>query len=306
MGGLLWIPVSLFAGITQLWRNGLQADLTERIGTVGATQVRFLYGFPFALVFLGIAAWLGGRAPALADSGQALWIVGGAIAQIGATALMLLAMRMRSFALGYVYIKTEPVLIALAGTFLLGDHLSPLGWAGILLATCGVVLAALKGRSLGFLLEEVRPALAGIGSGALFGLSAVLFRGAILQSPQPGFVLNALTVLCATLAVQSALLFAYLLIFDRPALTGSLAAWRRSFGAGGLGALSSAAWFIAFAMTAAANVRTVGLIEMPAAALLNRRISGEPLRRSEWLALVLVIVGVGLVLQQAIVAHSTG
>ena len=49
---LLWIPATLAAAIAQTARNATQRQLTQTIGTVGATQVRFLYGFPFALLFL--------------------------------------------------------------------------------------------------------------------------------------------------------------------------------------------------------------------------------------------------------------
>ena len=33
-------------------RNATQRELTATLGTAGATHVRFLFGFPFALVFL--------------------------------------------------------------------------------------------------------------------------------------------------------------------------------------------------------------------------------------------------------------
>jgi hypothetical protein len=49
---LLWIPATLAAAAAQTARNATQRRLTETIGTAGATQVRFLYGFPFALLFL--------------------------------------------------------------------------------------------------------------------------------------------------------------------------------------------------------------------------------------------------------------
>ena len=50
---LLWIPATLTAAAAQTARNATQRRLTETLGTVGATQVRFLYGFPFALLSLG-------------------------------------------------------------------------------------------------------------------------------------------------------------------------------------------------------------------------------------------------------------
>ena len=39
----LWIPVTLAAAVAQTGRNATQRGLTERLGTMGATNVRFLY-----------------------------------------------------------------------------------------------------------------------------------------------------------------------------------------------------------------------------------------------------------------------
>ena len=48
---LLWIPFTLLAAAGQTARNAMQRELTATLGTVGATHVRFLFGFPFALRF---------------------------------------------------------------------------------------------------------------------------------------------------------------------------------------------------------------------------------------------------------------
>ena len=48
----LWMIATLIAAAAQTARNAMQQSLTATIGTIGATLVRFLYGFPFALVFL--------------------------------------------------------------------------------------------------------------------------------------------------------------------------------------------------------------------------------------------------------------
>ena len=49
---MIWVVATLLASAGQVARNAMQRQLTEKIGTVGATQVRFLYDFPFALLFL--------------------------------------------------------------------------------------------------------------------------------------------------------------------------------------------------------------------------------------------------------------
>ena len=48
----LWAAFTIVAAAAQTVRNATQRGLTTRLGTVGATHVRFLFGFPFALIFL--------------------------------------------------------------------------------------------------------------------------------------------------------------------------------------------------------------------------------------------------------------
>lgn len=304
MTSLLWIPFTLFASATQVWRNRLQSDLIATIGTWGATQVRFVYGVPFVLIMLAAACWWAGAVPQLPGREQAAWVVGGALAQIVATALMLVAMRMHSFAVAYTYIKTEPVLIAFGGTLILGDHLTPLAWLGIGLATLGVIVSTLRRGAASESMFEWRPAVAGVASGALFGFAAICFRGGILagKAVDPGQAVGLVAPiynLTLTLILQSVILLIFMAVFDRRGLVGSFAEWRRSFGTGLLGASSSARLFVAFALTPAANVRTLALIEMPAAALMEQ-FAGRPLRQGEWIAMALVIIGVALMLRQAL------
>src|SRR5262249_40647948 len=55
-GGMswLWAVFTVAASGGQVARNAMQKELTATLGTVGATQVRFLFGLPFALAFLAI------------------------------------------------------------------------------------------------------------------------------------------------------------------------------------------------------------------------------------------------------------
>ena len=48
----LWAVFTVIAAFAQTLRNAMQRELTASLGTVGATHVRFLFGFPFAVVFL--------------------------------------------------------------------------------------------------------------------------------------------------------------------------------------------------------------------------------------------------------------
>src|SRR3979490_266196 len=121
----LWIVFTVLAAAGQTVRNAMQRDLTASLGTVGATHVRFLFGFPFALLFLAGVMAVTGAAWPRPDLSYIPWLLAGGLAQIAATALMLAAMGERSFVVTIAYIKTEPVQVAIFGLIFLGDHVTP-------------------------------------------------------------------------------------------------------------------------------------------------------------------------------------
>jgi drug/metabolite transporter (DMT)-like permease len=291
---LLWVPVTLGAALAQVLRNGAQAGLTRKIGTLGATQVRFVFGFPFALAFLAFArVGLGEALPAI-PMVALQWCALGAVSQIAATALMLLVMRDRAFGVAYAYIKTEPVLVAAFAAVILHEMLPTASVIAVVIVTAGVVVSAVRPGDFAALFAEGRPALTGVAAGALFGLSAVAFRGAIESVPQGSFIIRSLVMLAISLGMQTALLGAWLGLCDRAAFLGSVREWRDSLFAGFLGALASAGWFTAFSLTAAANVRTLALVEIPAAALVSYRVSGRHLLPHEIVGFLLIAAGVAL------------
>src|SRR3954447_12841398 len=198
----LWALFTIIAAASQTVRNATQRGLTATLGTVGATHVRFLFGLPFGLLFLAGVMLSTGESlprPPLAFWG---WVLDGAVAQIAATALMLAAMSDRSFVVVYAFIKTEPVQVALFGLILLGDTVTPLMAIAIVVATCGVVLAGLRPGAAGGL----RPTLLGLGSAAMFGLSATGYRGAILSLDLTNYLMAATFTMTVGLMVQVMLL----------------------------------------------------------------------------------------------------
>ncbi len=258
--GLLWIPFTLLAAACQTARNAMQRELTTKLGTVGATHVRFLFGFPFALVFLaGVFMATGLPMPVLPWMFWP-WAVVGAGAQILATALMLATMNDRSFVVTIAYIKTEAIQAAIFGLIFLGDPLTIGMVVAILIATAGVVTMSLKGK--GAIEGGYRPVALGLFSGAAFAISAVGYRGAILSLELPSFLLAATLTLAIGLILQAGLLTLYLALRDRAVLTAIARAWRPSLFAGFMGATASEFWFLAFALTSVANVRTLALVEV--------------------------------------------
>ena len=296
---MTWVLATLIAAAAQTARNATQNGLTRAIGTVGATQVRFLFGLPFAVLFLSLTTLATGDPVPTIPLRSLGFTALGAVAQIGATALMLAVMKSQSFAITTAWIKTEPILVALIAAVILGDPLTWPALAAIVLATSGVVLMSLTPGTGARLWQETTPAAMGLVAGALFGLAAIGFRGAILALPTGGFPVRSSTILVLGLALQCAILLIWMALFDRAAIRASIAVWPRSLGAGFLGAFASQFWFIGFALTSAANVRTLALVELVFASAVSRMWFQQPLSGRQVLGMAIILAGVGLLLQTA-------
>lgn len=291
----LWIVFTLVAAASQTVRNVLQRELTGTLGTLGATHVRFLFGLPFAIVFLAIVLMVSGRPPVIPDLKALAWTVVGALTQIAATALMLAAMQSRSIVVVTAYIKTEPVLVAIFGLALLGDPLTLTLASAILIATAGVLLMTWPKKAAGEIFSP-RPTILGLSAAGLFGLSAVGFRGAITSLGSGNYIVDATTILVTGLTLQTVVMTAWLFYRDRAALRAVFAAWRQSLPAGFAGAFASQAWFLAFALESAARVRTLALVEIFFAQLLAGQLLKQKAGLMEWLGIACVALGVGLLL----------
>lgn len=296
-----WIPIVVAAAAAQTVRNAAQRQLTRSSGALPATLSRFLFGLPFALLALALV-WATAPADAARPQARAdylAWIAFAAVCQLAATACLLVAMRERNFIVGVTWSKTDVLQSALFAALFLAEWPTALVVVAMLIATVGVVLLSRppgpaaepgspRGRALWF----------GLASGALLALTAVGQRGAALTQPQvPAWWLGIWGVVWAQ-SIQSALLGSYLAWRDRAGLRALRADLRTSLLAGGMGALASAGWFTAFALRGAADVRTLGLVEVVFSLIVSRQLLAERLTRREWLGLALVVLGVGLVCMQ--------
>ena len=291
---MLWAVFTLIAAAAQTARNAMQRELTTTLGTVGATHVRFLFGFPFALIFLAAVLYATGLSLPNPPLAFWPWVLDGALAQIAATALMLAAMGERSFVVAIAYIKTEPVQVALFGLIFLHDALTPSLAAAVIIATVGVIVMSLKPGAGSAM--SMRPTVYGLVGGTMFALSAIGYRGAILSLQLPNFVLAATFTLAVGLVLQATLLSAYLAVRDIEVLRAIMRAWKPSLLAGFMGAFASQFWFLAFAIATAASVRTLALVEVLMAQAVSKFVFKQPTTPREIVGIVLVVAGVVLLL----------
>jgi drug/metabolite transporter (DMT)-like permease len=287
----LWIPVTIWAAFAQTVRNAAQRHLTAELGTLGATLVRFLYGAPFAALWLFAVAEVGGAALPGWNLRFGSWVLLGSVAQIAATALLLRTMQERNFALAVAYSKTEVLQVAIFGLAFLGDPITPASALAIAAGTAGVFLLSPGWRTA----WTSRTAALGLACGALFALSAVGYRGATLSLAGAPFVMAAAYTLLAAQLLQSFLLGGWLIAREAAVVVRVVRAWRVSLFAGFMGAAASAGWFTAFAIEPVANVRTLGLIELVFSYVVSRKIFAERLTRIELAGMALLAVGVAII-----------
>ena len=289
---MLWILLTASAAPLQVARNALQRGLVGDAGPWGATLVRFLFGLPFSLSIFAVAAALTPGASAHISMRYLVAVASGAVAQMAATAALLVAMRRSGFAVATVMQQSSLPLAALFGWALLGDGLSPRAWTGIVVTTAGLAVLSwprrdqMKGAGLGVLL--------GLGSGAAFAVALNAYReaGHALDLAHP--IYSATASVCVAQAIQSVILVSVLAILRPGALLAVAQSWKPSLGAGFFGAAASACWFGALAMAPAGLVRAVGVIEAPIAAAAARRLFKERMSLRQLAGGALAAVGVAM------------
>src|SRR5262249_22502232 len=142
----------------------------------------------------------------------------------------------------------------------------------------------------------LRATLLGLCSGALFGLSAIGFRGGILSLGLTDYVMAATFTMAVGLLAQVLLLSSYLCLREPAVMRAMVHNWRLSTLAGFLGALASQFWFLAFALATAASVRTLALIEVLFAQAISHFVFRQPATRREQIGISLIVAGVALLI----------
>ena len=294
---MLWVWLTLCAAFMQNVRSLLQRQLSAaeggRLTVLGATYVRFLYALPVA--GLGAALLFANRP--IPEAGAAFWLSSalGGVAQIGGTAALLASFRRRSFAVGTAFSKTEAMQTAAFGFLLLGDSLSWLAFAGVVVSLAGVILMTAKDRP-----HQGTHWAGGVGLGLLagagFGVAAVCYRGAALSLPEGAFFERALATLVVALGVQTLVMGLFLRLRQPGTLSAVLAAWRPGAAVGAAGALASAGWFSAMTLHNAALVRALGQVELIFAFLTSVWLFREQVRWRDALGGGLLLLGVTLLI----------
>lgn len=289
---MLWILLTAAAAPLQVARNALQRGLVGDAGPWGATLVRFLFGLPFSIAILAVVWSL--TPGAHPEPSVRFWIGAslGALAQVGATAALLMAMHRSGFAVATMMQQASLPIAAVMGWLALGDRLPVQAWGGIALTTAGLVVLSWPRREQAA--GALTGALLGLASGAAFAVALNGYRQAGLAFDPAHPIFSASVAVVVAQTMQTIVLTSFLALTRPAALRAVAASWRPSLGAGFFGSAASACWFAALALAPAGPVRAVGVIEAPIAAAAGRRLFNERLSLRQWVGGALAATGVVL------------
>lgn len=297
----LWIIATLSAATFQTIRFMLQKLLAGgTLTATGSTFARFAYAAPAALIVTtGYLAWSGHGLPPL-DAYFWGWAVFGGLGQILATVLVVMTFAERNFAVGITLKKTEVLQTALLGLLLLGEHISPGGWAAIAIGLAGVLMLSQTPDNPDAFWKGLRSraVLLGLGSGFFFATAGVGYRAATLEIPSEDPILRAAISLVCVTSMQALAMALWLHRREPGQITRAWKARRTALWLGLTSMAGTLSWFTAFTLQTAAYVYALGQVELLlslAASVLffhetvtKRELTGIALLTASILALILV------------------
>ncbi|OWU82888.1 membrane protein [Oceanicola sp. 22II-s10i] len=286
-----WVLFTFGAVVFQTLRFMVQKQLsTSSLSASGATFARFIYSAP--LVLAAVPFLLNIYGLDWPHFSLTFWLYAwvGGITQIFATVFVLLIFRSRHFAVGVTLKKTEVLLTAIVSLAVLGEGVSLPALVAIMVGLAGVLLLSDLPGGDAPLWRRIgnRAAVLGIGSGVLFALSGVCYRGATLEIAADEPLVRAVVTLAAVGMSQLIGMGLWLRLREPGEIGRVVGAWRTAGLVGLTSLFGSVCWFTAFTLQNATYVYAVGQSEVILSLMAGYLFFRERLSSRE-------IVGIGLI-----------
>ena len=296
----LWMIMAMTGAVAQAVRTAGQKWLTAEAGPIGASFSRFIFATPFSWLWLWI--WQLHTSQSLPPIAPTFWfwvIFGGSLQIIFTVALVQL-LRLRNFAAGVAFSKTEVLQAAIFEAILVGYIASFHVGLAIIIGIVAVLLLSSKKGDIGFfgILRSVGTGagLLGLVSGACLGAATVSYGIAsdYLASEDP--ILRASVTAAITCTIQTIIMGALMMKWTPTQLRASIVQWRPGVVIGIFSSLSTITWFVAFAIYYVGPARAIGQIELVASILLSALLFKEKISRTEYIAIALLSLSVLIIL----------
>lgn len=296
----LWVVIVLISSALQTARNAGQKRLAEKLSAVSATWVRFVFGLPVAAIYCMFLWNADTPDTRILNTEFFQYCLLAAICQLTGTFLLILLFKLRNFAIGSTYVRSEAIIAAFIGAIFFEDILSFSGWIAVGISVVGVILISLT--SLDFKKEQIRSLVfnpsAGIGllCGLAFGIGSFFIRDASLSLEGLNFLLTSALTLLSVLLFQTAGLGILVVIKTPSDIKKMVTLWRQCSFVGVTSALGSIGWFTALTIQRVTYVKALAQIEFIFALLVSYFIFGEKSPKIEILGMVLVVAGILILL----------
>jgi len=293
----IWIPITIFAAFSQNLRSIYQKKLQKNISNISSTYTRFLFGLPFVFIYFLF----------LYNYSNTIFLVSninlqfifycliGGISQIIATFLLLKIFMTNNFSVATAYSKTEPIQAAFFGFIILSDPISFIGFIGIVIGLIGIMITSIKKVNLTINFFNLS-VFYGLLSGSLFGLAAVLFRGASHSLFSIDYILTSSFTLLIAIGIQTLILTIYILFKDIKQFYLLYLNWKDGLIVGFFGAFASICWFYAMSVQNVAYVRALGQIELIFTILASIFYFKEKIIKTEILGILITLIGILIIL----------
>ena len=294
----LWVIITILAAFSQNLRSTFQKKLQSDLSDIGATNVRFLFGLPFAIIyFLFLHNSYEVTLTSIPNKFILFALIGG-VSQIIATFLLLKIFNYKNFAVGTAYSKTEPIQALFFSILILGETISYMGVIGIIIGIFGVIFISYKSNKLSYdnKPDSKTSIYLGLLSGALFGIAAVMFRGASLSLNLDNLLYSSGLTLLVALFIQTTLLGIYLIITDKNQILLSFDNLKDCTIVGFFGALASICWFYAMSIQNVAYVRALGQIELVFTILMTLIYFKEKISFREIIGICFILIGITVII----------
>lgn len=294
----LWVIITILAAFSQNLRSTFQKKLQSDLSDIGATNVRFLFGLPFAIIyFLFLHNSYEVTLTSIPNKFILFALLGG-LSQIIATFLLLKIFNYKNFAVGTTYSKTEPIQALFFSILILGETISYMGVIGIIIGIFGVIFISYKSNKLSYdnKPDSKTSIYLGLLSGALFGIAAVMFRGASLSLNLDNLLYSSGLTLLVALFIQTTLLGIYLIITDKNQILLSFDNLKDCTIVGFFGALASMCWFYAMSIQNVAYVRALGQIELVFTILMTLIYFKEKISFREIMGICFILIGITVII----------
>ena len=262
----LWAIIAVIAATAQSLRTVCQKILIPRAGELGASFSRFIYGILFAwLWIIAICLTTSNSLPEI-NFLFTVFVGFAAILQIAFTILLIMMFNHRNYAIGIALSKTEILQTAVLEAIIIGYVASFSTIIAIIMGLVGIAL--LSYQKIEFSNGHVSHSFfcpshfLGIGSGAALALANIFYFKATVLLDGDMLVLDASFTAGIAITLQTIILGTYLILKQPKQLILCLSNWRIGIFIGITAAISTAGWFIAFAMFHLGAVRAVGQIEL--------------------------------------------